>query len=122
MSAPNLVSERCKSCRYFWHINKAPGYTCCEYILKTGTRRPCPPGDACTVYKESPKIKKPKPMGPIVPYRWTPSRVALAKRLVAEGLTYRQVAEKMRSTKEAVRAVIRRERKKEQDNGTTDLL
>jgi predicted transcriptional regulator len=59
-------------------------------------------------------------MGPIVPYRWTPSRVALAKRLVAEGLTYRQVAEKMRSTKEAVRAVIRRERKKE-ENHAADL-
>jgi len=116
MSAPNLVSERCKSCRYFWHVNQSVGYMGCEYILRTGTRRPCPPGDACTVYQKKQMHVQPKPMPSFAPYKWTPSRIARAKAYLAEGMTYRQVADKMCSTKEAVRAAIDRDRKKEGNN------
>lgn len=111
----HLVSARCKSCRYFWHVNESRGYMGCEYILHTGSHRPCPPGDACTVYRKKPVSRKPKPMTHIAPYRWTPSRIALAQKLVAEGLTYRQAAEKMGTTKEALRHAVQRAKQKEKE-------
>jgi len=116
MSATNLVSERCKSCRYYWHINKAPGYMGCEYILHTGSHRPCPPGDACTVYRKKPVIVRHPMKAMPGPYRWTPSRIRRAELLLAEGLTYREVAEKMGTTRDALRHAVERARKKEREN------
>lgn len=119
---PGLVSARCRSCRYFWHINESSGYMGCEYILHTGVCRPCPPGDACTVYRKKPvNIRHPmKAMSG--PYRWTPSRIRRAELFLAEGLTYREVAERMGTTKSAVRNAVTRARKEKESNGTTDLL
>ena len=115
---PLSISARCRSCRYFWHINESRGYMGCEYILHTGTRRPCPPGDACTVYRKKPAVKQPKPMPPIAPYRWTPSRIARAEAYLAEGMTYRQAADKMGTTKAGLRAAVQRARRKEEsENG-----
>lgn len=38
--------KKCTNCRY--HANVS-GTVCCDYLYKTGHRRPCPPGDECTV-------------------------------------------------------------------------
>ena len=47
MTRGKLSDENCRDCKYFY------GYTdfdvCCNYIFVTGRRRPCPPGDGCTV-------------------------------------------------------------------------
>ena len=43
------VKNHCKGCIYsclLW----ADWYSC-DYIFKTGKRRPCPPGEGCTVKK-----------------------------------------------------------------------
>lgn len=36
--------NRCKGCKY--HNREID---CCEYLILTGHKRPCPPGDQCTV-------------------------------------------------------------------------
>lgn len=110
----HLVSARCRSCRYFWHINESSGYMGCEYILHTGRRRPCPAGDACTVYRRKGRPANTR-FTPATPWRWTPSRISLAQKLVAEGLTYRQAAEKMGTTKEALRHAVQRAKQKEKE-------
>ena len=41
--------QACKGCEY--HGKLHPGETspgCCDYLLITGRRRPCPPGAGCT--------------------------------------------------------------------------
>ena len=35
------------------------GVWCCEYILNTGHRRPCPPGHGCTEYRQRSRTRKP---------------------------------------------------------------
>lgn len=40
------MANNCATC--FYH-GKCGGLVCCDYLSKTGQRRPCPPGDACTV-------------------------------------------------------------------------
>ena len=40
------MANNCATC--FFH-GKCGGMICCDYLHKTGHRRPCPPGDACTV-------------------------------------------------------------------------
>ena len=38
----------CKDC--FYYTGCANGaYKCCHYLLWTGTKRPCDPGEGCTV-------------------------------------------------------------------------
>lgn len=48
-------SEKCEKCDYSTRVicNEygRPGIAC-VYILFTGMRRPCPPGDSCTVFKQ----------------------------------------------------------------------
>lgn len=40
------MANNCATC--FYH-GKCGGMICCDYLFKTGQRRPCPPGDGCTV-------------------------------------------------------------------------
>lgn len=51
------MANNCATC--FFH-GKCGGLICCDYFFKTGQRRPCPPGDACTV--KVPYRKKVYPM------------------------------------------------------------
>jgi len=119
---PGLVSARCETCRYFWHITSGSNHKGCEYILQTGVCRPCPPGDRCTVYEKDTGERKPaEKINPFAPFRWTVSRIKFAMRLRAEGLTYRDVAMKMGTTASSVRTAVYRYRKESPD-GTTDLL
>ena len=48
-----MVTERCRGCFYVGAIgNAGPEYSpvCCDYMLITGKKRPCPSGDKCTEY------------------------------------------------------------------------
>lgn len=49
----NTVS--CKGCAYAVLLS---GAWCCDYLLITGRRRPCPPGEGCTVRKDGDLTKK----------------------------------------------------------------
>lgn len=40
------MADNCFNCVY---RGKFGDTHCCSYILVTGRRRPCPPGDGCTV-------------------------------------------------------------------------
>ena len=46
--------SNCKSCVYSCPVDFGSSgnpHTACVYILHTGKRRPCRPGEECTVYK-----------------------------------------------------------------------
>lgn len=45
----------CKGCAYAALLS---GAWCCDYLCMTGHRRPCPPGEGCTVRKEGDLTKK----------------------------------------------------------------
>lgn len=45
----------CKGCAYAALLS---GAWCCDYLSVTGHRRPCPPGEGCTVRKEGDLTKK----------------------------------------------------------------
>ena len=40
------MANNCATCSYH---GKCGGMICCNYLLMTGKRRPCPPGAGCTV-------------------------------------------------------------------------
>ena len=49
-----MREKRCAGCRFAVPIYMGDGdelMTACVYILRTGRRRPCPPGEACRVYE-----------------------------------------------------------------------
>ena len=48
-----LSGKNCHDCKYFY--GHSDYVACCNYIFVTGKRRPCPPGDGCTV-----KVKRKK--------------------------------------------------------------
>ena len=41
-----MAKNYCSDCAY---SGKAGGMRCCNYLLTTNQRRPCPPGEGCTV-------------------------------------------------------------------------
>lgn len=46
----------CEGCRYAAPVYMGDGdelMTACVYILRTGHRRPCPPGEGCTVREDA---------------------------------------------------------------------
>lgn len=43
-----LVSKNCDNCHYCGFLVNG-GVPYCKYLLVTDHRRPCPPGDGCTV-------------------------------------------------------------------------
>ncbi|MCD7755514.1 MAG: hypothetical protein LUJ09_04175 [Firmicutes bacterium] len=44
-------NQPCSGCAYYYGNSESD--VCCNYLLKTGKRRPCPPGKDCTVRKVS---------------------------------------------------------------------
>ena len=48
--------EKCATCRYSWKTPlgsaEAPEFAC-DYLLRKKRRRPCPPGEECTVWELS---------------------------------------------------------------------
>ncbi len=49
-----MASKKCEKCRFF--CKDYGNVTTCCYIFRTGHRRPCEPGDECTVME--PKQRK----------------------------------------------------------------
>lgn len=50
----DMDKKRCAGCRYAVPIYMGDGdelMTACVYILRTGRRRPCPPGDGCRAFE-----------------------------------------------------------------------
>lgn len=48
--------RRCATCRYSTWVDVGQDcemLTACVYILRKGTRRPCPAGEECTVYERA---------------------------------------------------------------------
>lgn len=41
-----MAKNNCEDCFYRRRVGET---FCCHYIFMTNERRPCPPGDACTV-------------------------------------------------------------------------
>lgn len=41
-----MVTKYCDNCVY---KGKVAGKPCCDYMIRTDHRRPCPAGDGCTV-------------------------------------------------------------------------
>ena len=41
-----MAKSNCDNC--VWR-GRVANMSCCDYFLRTGQRRPCPPGDDCTV-------------------------------------------------------------------------
>lgn len=54
-AADNAMGKQCKGCAYAVRLSLA---WCCDYLSLTGHRRPCPPGEACTVRKEAERDPK----------------------------------------------------------------
>lgn len=58
--------SKCKTCEYRW-LELGGNNWCCDYICITGKRRPCPPGEKCTVYEPyTGKYDRSRPEGPVV--------------------------------------------------------
>ncbi len=49
------MSKQCEGCAYAVLLSHD---WCCDYLSLTGHRRPCPPGEACTVRKEAERDPK----------------------------------------------------------------
>lgn len=47
-----MVDESCVGCVYYWVSYGCAEYQACDYIMRTGKRRPCPSGKECTVRKQ----------------------------------------------------------------------
>lgn len=49
-----MTNDRCAACRFDMPVYIGDGdelLTACVYILRTGHKRPCPAGDACSVFE-----------------------------------------------------------------------
>jgi len=49
-----MKDDRCRGCRYSFYADvgeEGAMLRACEYILQRGERRPCPPGEKCTVFE-----------------------------------------------------------------------
>lgn len=57
MEKPGTEGNPCQGCLHYYGAYE--GNRCCNYIFDTGKRRPCGPGEACTV-KEPPDGQKPR--------------------------------------------------------------
>ena len=49
-----MIDKRCAACAYSFCVDVGEDgvmHRACQYILRRGTRRPCPPGPDCTAYE-----------------------------------------------------------------------
>lgn len=53
-----MNSRYCSDCFY---RGKIGGMPCCDYLLRTEKKRPCPPGEGCTVKVTVKSYKRRKP-------------------------------------------------------------
>lgn len=89
----NTLAEYCSGCIYFDRAGETP---VCGYLLRTMRRRPCPPGEGCTVKctsKEEGKMPVKK--------SWDAER---ALRLHGEGLDDLSIAEQVGASLGAIKA------------------
>lgn len=60
MERTERPAAACGGCRYAVPVYMGDGdelMTACVYILRTGKRRPCPPGPACQCYESAEQIQ-----------------------------------------------------------------
>lgn len=53
--------DKCRNCRYSTPVEMGENNQMlrgCVYILRTGTRRPCPGGTDCSVYRPRRRIRR----------------------------------------------------------------
>ena len=88
----------CKGCVYAAALS---GEWFCDYLSITGHRRPCPPGEGCTVRVEAEKDpkRKWKECPPVKGRTWDTDR---ARALYDEGLPDAKIAAEVGTTKSAV--------------------
>ncbi len=89
MKEGGSVSDNCKGCAYAVRLS---GDWCCDYLNLTGRRRPCPPGEECTVRAEGGGEAKRiwKENAPMKGRSWDTEK---AMALYSEGKTDREIAE-----------------------------
>ena len=54
------MKRACEGCRFSVPVYIGDGdelMTACVYILRTGHRRPCPPGERCTAYEPAQTVQ-----------------------------------------------------------------
>ena len=51
-----MIDKNCWNC-FYWQGHSEPAM-CCNYLLITDKRRPCPPGKDCTVKKPRKRRRK----------------------------------------------------------------
>lgn len=81
-----MITKYCKGCEHL--VKPANGYECCNYLLDTGWRRPCPSGDGCTVHT--------KLSGVSVWHRFACGArwdIRLARTMFAEGKSDKEIAD-----------------------------
>lgn len=85
------------SCKGYAYAALLSGTWCCDYLSMTGHRRPCPPGESCTVRKEGDLTKK----GSAFMKRrgWDTEK---AKVLYDQNLSDAEIAGRVRATASAV--------------------
>ena len=64
-----MSGTSCKGCAYAWRPDQKRALWYCTYILYTGMRRPCPPGEGCTERREA--GERPGGRGPDITVRRT---------------------------------------------------
>lgn len=108
--------ETCRDCIYRGYLGD--GGPICEYILKTGCKRPCPMGAGCTVKQPERRARRVRTVS------WDTQRAA---QLLDEGLGDREVADMvgvplttLKSWKHRTGRTGRREEKTEPGPGEAD--
>lgn len=76
----------CKGCVYGVRLD---GDWCCDFLSQTGHRRPCPPGDACTVRVD--EAQEERRGGRLRERSWSGAALAL----YARGLSDRAIAKEL---------------------------
>ena len=44
-----MADKYCDNCHYYKNLASPGGLRCCHYLLMTDKKRPCEPGEGCTV-------------------------------------------------------------------------
>lgn len=90
----NPLAKGCEGC---WFLSNYFG--CCNYLIFTGKRRPCPGGKGCTVKSKTP---------PAEFYSGAKWNVALGKRMWEADATDAEIAAKVCASSEAVQGYRRK--------------
>lgn len=88
----------CRGCKYAVCLS---GDWCCDYLLRTGHRRPCPSGEGCTVREDADVLQQRRGVGIVVMTRKDWDTVQ-ARALYDQGCTDRQIAAELGTSVSAV--------------------